>query len=681
MTLIVSTSRVFRSGMNPFQHGWPWPAVSACLLAAVCAADEPAADRAIRVKSPRAADVYSEARVALVIGNGAYTAGPLVNPSNDAEDMARALRARKFDVDCVINADRRRMREAIATFGKRLKQGGIGVFYYAGHGAQRDGRNYLFPVGVEITSAQDVEDNTIGVNQVLSAMEAAGNRLNILILDACRNNPYPEATRSAAAGLAAMKAPAGTLIAFATAEGRVAAEGTGRNGVYTKHLLQQLCRPGLKAEDLFKAVRVGVKAETSDKQVPFDYSSLTGEFFFTPVDFDDGRMALTEEELKRLRQLEEEQRRADEERERIEEAARVKQAALEQEVARLRAQLKVQSNSTTLDAIEALAAKREQVAAQFREAERRAAAERKKREAEIAQLEATERANRRTRFFDRYGKYTRMAGSRFLNDDEKTSAWKAICDEWLVLNAGARPGELTWDEENGCVVAGAGASASDGGDALRLDLGDGVAMLFVRAESLKGWVGKYEVTNQEFRRFRKDHDSGKNEGKVLNAERQPAVQVSYNDAAEFAEWVNSRAGSSMPAGCRARLPDGGEWTAFAQCGDGRVYPWGNDWPPRSGNYADMTAKKSFPKWITIEDYDDGAAVNCPVEESGGNPWGLHGVGGNVWEWTSEEDGSSRVARGGSCDYGKQTYLRCDSRIRLAPSTRDDTLGFRLVLMP
>jgi formylglycine-generating enzyme required for sulfatase activity/tRNA A-37 threonylcarbamoyl transferase component Bud32 len=188
------------------------------------------------------------------------------------------------------------------------------------------------------------------------------------------------------------------------------------------------------------------------------------------------------------------------------------------------------------------------------------------------------------------------------------------------------------------------------GEPLSVDLGGVVKLEMVWLAALKGWVGKYEVKNAEYRRFKAGHDSGTYEGRSLNGARQPVVQVSYDDAVAFAQWVQRTAGAQIPGGYTMRLPDGNEWMTFAQCGDGREYPWGNNWPPKSGqagNYADTTAKRAFSGWSIIDGYDDGFAVSCDVEKIWANPWGLYGVGGNVWEWTSESSGSSRVLRGAS----------------------------------
>jgi len=438
--------------------------VAALNVVIVYAADAPATDRAIRLKSPRADDVYSEQRVALVIGNGAYQADPLRNPVNDAEDVAAVLAARKFDVIKITNAGKRAMEEAFETFGERLKKGGTGVFYYSGHGVQVDGVNYLIPVAAEIQTEKDIKYKAVNAGQVLSVMEEAGNRVNIVILDACRDNPYARSFKTMSKGLVKMDAPKGSYIAYATAPGRTAADGDGRNGLYTKWLLGEISKPGQPLEALFKSVRAGVMRETGEKQVPWDATSLIGDFFFTPIDFDDGRMALSEAELKRLRQLEEEQRRADEEKTRVEAAAKAKQSELDREIARLKGQLKVESTSQTLDALAAVADQREQLDAQLREAQRKADEERRNREAAIAQLKAQERANRKTRFEERNAKYAKVIASKFLSDDEKAAAWKAICEEWQVTVSQTKPGQLRWDDASACVIASAGGVLPVGAD-------------------------------------------------------------------------------------------------------------------------------------------------------------------------------------------------------------------------
>ena len=226
--------------------------------------------------------IAGETRTALVIGNAAYANGPLRNPVNDARAMGRALGGAGFEVILVENATQAGMQRAIRTFGDKLAKGGVGLFYYAGHGIQAKGRNYLVPVNAEIAREDEIEFDSVDVNLVLAKMDSAKNGLNIVILDACRNNPFARTFRSVQAGLAQMDAPTGTFIAFATAPGSVAADGAGENGVYTKYLLAEMAQPGMPIEQVFKQVRNGVMAETKGRQIPWESSSLRGEFAFLP---------------------------------------------------------------------------------------------------------------------------------------------------------------------------------------------------------------------------------------------------------------------------------------------------------------------------------------------------------------------------------------------------------------
>ncbi len=230
-------------------------------------------------------DAYAqtEKRVALVIGNGAYADSPLINPVNDAHDMAMALRDLGFEVIHRENIDRIGMRSAVRDFSRRIRQGGVGLFYFAGHGVQVNGSNFLIPVGTNIEEEFEVADEGLNADSVLRAMEEADNRLNIIILDACRNNPFARSYRSASRGLARMAAPTGSLVAYATAPGKVAADGDGRNGTFTKHLLGAMRVSGRTLEQVFKQVRINVERETDGRQIPWEESSLTGDFYFKPA--------------------------------------------------------------------------------------------------------------------------------------------------------------------------------------------------------------------------------------------------------------------------------------------------------------------------------------------------------------------------------------------------------------
>ena len=224
--------------------------------------------------------VAAEARVALVIGNGAYKDAPLKNPVNDARAVAEALKTSGFTVTRLENATRGQMREAIRAFGARIAEGGVGLFYFAGHGMQVKGRNYLVPVGADIAQEDEVSGEAVEVDAILAKMETARNRLNILILDACRNNPFGRSFRSTQQGLAQVDAPTGTFVAFATAPGRTAADGSGANGLYTEAFLRQVQIPGLKLEDVFKRTRAEVLKASSQQQTPWENSSIVGDFYF-----------------------------------------------------------------------------------------------------------------------------------------------------------------------------------------------------------------------------------------------------------------------------------------------------------------------------------------------------------------------------------------------------------------
>ncbi len=234
-----------------------------------------AADRSISIK---ATDNH---RLALVIGNSNYLTTPLKNPVNDARDISAALQKLGFQVIYAEDATRRKMDESIRNFYQKLRNGGVGLFYYAGHGMQVSGRNYLIPVDARIESESDIEHESIDIARVLGKMEDAGNPVNIVILDACRDNPFARSFRSSRGGLARMDAPTGTIVAYATAPESVAADGKGQNGIYTKHLLKAIMKPGLTIEQVFKTVRNNVITETDSKQTPWESTSLRGDFYFT----------------------------------------------------------------------------------------------------------------------------------------------------------------------------------------------------------------------------------------------------------------------------------------------------------------------------------------------------------------------------------------------------------------
>jgi hypothetical protein len=227
------------------------------------------------------AEAPVDLRVALVIGNGSYAGAPLVNAGNDAKVMATALKAVGFSVIESRDASKRQMEQALLQVRDALKgKNGVGMLYYAGHGLQLDWHNYMVPIDARLASAADVPSQTVDVSAVIDVFKSAGNRMNIIVLDACRDNPF--ASTSSGKGLAQMDAPAGTLLAYATAPGNVADDGDSKsgNGLYTQYLAKEIGQPSARIEDVFKRVRLQVRKQSQGRQIPWESTSLEDDFYF-----------------------------------------------------------------------------------------------------------------------------------------------------------------------------------------------------------------------------------------------------------------------------------------------------------------------------------------------------------------------------------------------------------------
>jgi len=248
-----------------------------CLLLMISlAALSPAQDRRLQ-------HIVARKQVALVIGNAAYANQPLRNPVHDAQAIAGRLRELNFDVVLVTDASRKAMGLAIDQFVGRLGAGDVAFFYYAGHGVQVDGENYLIPVDFQGQNETDVRYDAHSAGRIQERMERSGAQLNILVLDACRNNPYRSGMRGGTDGLAAMSPGRGTFIAFATAPGHTAGDNpSGRNGLFTQYLLEALSVGGLGLDDVFNLVRERVDAASASQQLPWSLSSVVGRYSFLP---------------------------------------------------------------------------------------------------------------------------------------------------------------------------------------------------------------------------------------------------------------------------------------------------------------------------------------------------------------------------------------------------------------
>ena len=492
-----------------------------------------------------------------MIGNAAYQVAPLYNPENDAVDMAAALEGLDFEVILRTNANLRTMVEAVQEFGRRLPDGGVGLFYYSGHGVQSKGENYLIPLAANIQSDADIQFEALNANRVLAQMEEANQRgVNVVILDACRTNPYKGYLKSPAAGLAPMDA-AGSLIAYATAANTEArGYSDDRNSVYTKHLLAVLQeQPFLSVTDLFVEVARRVAQETDHQQRPWLALSLTSLFRFAEL-----------------------------------------------------APTPVPPTPT-------------------------------------APLPTPTPANTWT---------DPVTGMEFVRIP-------AGC-----FQMGSPKNEKVRDDDEGPVHE-------------------------VCLQEF--WMGKYEVTNAQYRQFKRDHDSQEYKGHSFNGGNQPAVYVSWNAARDFTEWLTKQHNAQYTF----RLPTEAEWEYAARAGVTASRFWGDDPDEACGyaNVADETAKQQWSNW-TIHDCDDGYAVTAPVGSFRPNQFGLYDMLGNVWEWCLDtyhdsyqgapldgsvwgnlDDGKAKLLRGGSW-YGDPPYVRSAYRYRRGPDNRSNHVGVRLV---
>ena len=228
----------------------------------------------------------NEDRVALVIGNSDYAFSPLVNPKNDAVGMADLLTQAGFQVSRTLNAGRTDLKAAVEQFGKRLRAPGVkfAIFYYAGHGVQLDWRNYLIPVDAKVRSADDVRAQAVDVSELLRFMDEAKDKSFLVILDACRDDPFGGSYKASNKGLSQFDGPVGSLLAYSTSPGNVAMDGSGDNGLYTSHLLRELAVRNTKLEDAFKRVRLNVRLESGGRQIPWESTSLEEDIYLFKSD-------------------------------------------------------------------------------------------------------------------------------------------------------------------------------------------------------------------------------------------------------------------------------------------------------------------------------------------------------------------------------------------------------------
>ncbi len=577
--------------------------------------------------------VQAEKRIALVMGNSAYKAAPLANPKNDAELMASTLTDIGFEVIHQTDLTQRDMKAAIVDFGERLERAGkdaVGLVFYAGHGIQSSGRNYLVPVDATLEKESYLDIEAVPADWILGQMAQARNALNFLILDACRNNPFARSFRSAERGLARMDAPRGTLIAYSTKPGDVAADGAGRNSPYTKALSIVMRRPGLSASHMFIEARNRVLEETNDQQTPWEEGGLTAPFYFAGPGETSGTNDPANSETLFWNS--------------------------------------VDANPTPgayQAYLEAYPAGRYAPLAKVR----------------LKELEGAQVA---------IGVYPRPPKQALEQAPGAVFRDCPECPEMIVVPGGSftmgspssEAGRNSDEGPTRQVTIGEGlavgihevthaefaafASATnfpDDGSCWTFENGDG------RIRSGRSW------RNPGYRQG--DHD--------------PVTCVSWEDARAYVEWLSRKTGEryrllseaeweyAVRAGSTARFSFGDDPAGREIC--------------HHGNGADRAAKRRYPGWRVV-DCDDGYVMPAPVGQLRANAFGLHDGHGNVWEWVDDcyydsyagapSDGRARTD-GGNCDRVQRggawdsfpEFLRSAMRDKNPPGTRTVKGGFRV----
>lgn len=662
------------------RFGPSWASMACALATAVAMMVFASASQAQAPAGARAKP--QEARVALVIGNSDYRSAPLDNPANDASDLAAALEKQGFNVLVRENVGERGLKEAVDVFAKHLQKGGIGLFFFAGHGIQLKDQNYLLPVDVGFESEADVSFKSVSAEYVLSRMAEAGNRINIVILDACRNNPLQLSRKTISKGLGVMsvgRAEKGTFIAYATSPGSTAADGTGRNGLYTKHLLRSLETQDSDIDKVFGRVRTGVVQDTNGEQVPWTSSSVIGSFYFD-----------VKEDI----------------------------AALMRPVA------------TTVATHEAVA---EAVSMPYDPVQERDLWERIKDSRNpadyVGYLEKFSGAKRAA-----YARWMvqKLGGSVpapqrpvFGRQDAAPTVLTATAGSTPVLpslspspaqalvSSGAipAPGTLIQDcadcPELVAVPAGEFTMGSGPKEKMR-ELDEEPAHRVKVTASIA--VGKFEITRAQYAAFVKEtgreskpgchstrggffHKNPKATWQSPGFEQkneEPVVCVSWTDAQAYVAWLSKK--SLKPY----RLLNEAEWEFAARAGSTGRRHWADGEESATCRYASVadSSYKTVAPGAPLFPCSDGFPHTSPVGRFPANAFGLHDMLGNVWEWVEDcwNEGYSgapeiavprvtgacneRVFRGGAWN-STPTTLRSAYRDRDSKDERHDNLGFRV----
>jgi formylglycine-generating enzyme required for sulfatase activity len=657
-------------------------------------------------------------RVALVIGNAAYTDRPLRNPVNDAQLMQTTLRELGFHVQVATDVDRRGLLSALRDFEARARGADVALFYFAGHGAQVGGANYLIPVNAPIRSETDVPDEALDASSVLRRIEEGRARVGLVILDACRDNPFPGSARSSTRGLARMGVPTGSIVAYATAPGSTAEDGTGSNGTYTAALARYLKTPGLDIKEVFDRTAQEVEKETDGNQRPREEIGLRGRFVLNDAAGASGLASVTPMPQGQagginLSDLAREQQA----REAWADWQRRMQTDFESIGAIKAPDLRVQAwqrflgawkDDNPTDGEDDRLREQAQMRLAEAQAQHEARASEERLRAPLAAVPAGSRLALTAGGASAPGGLT----SAVSGEDAERKAWevamrgdtRAAYEEYLraypqgrfAFMAGAalatfRLPVTTATATVGAVVsvpgAGVPSPAAQASEYFK-DCLECPEMVVIQAGSFlmgsppneagrlaaegprrlvdvpRFAMGKYEVTQGQWQAVMGGNPSTF-EDCGLNC---PVENVSWNDAQEFVRRLNQRTGQNY------RLPSEAEWEYAARAGTTTAYFWGDGFNEDRANNSSRTVQVgSYPA----------------------NAFGLHDMQGNVWEWVQDvwhdnyagapHDGSAwttggdltrRVLRGGAC-MNSPRCLRSASRSRNVLSYRFSSTGFRI----
>lgn len=632
----------------------------------------------------------AERKVALIIGNSGYQhVARLANPGNDAKLMGEALKGIGFELvggQAQLDiSDGEAMKRLIQRFGEMIRGGGVGLFYYSGHGLQVDGKNYLVPTGANVATKTQIKYQLVDADFIMDEMAASSTKVNVVILDACRNNPFGDrGLREVKAGLASVIAPTGTLVAYSTAPGKTATDGSGRNSPYTAALAKYIKSPGMRIEDVFIRVNRDVAKSTGGEQSPWKSDNLTDVFCLhgacgAPVaSLPTSSPVYTSAPLPKIS-----------------------------------APPKPGSGSLDLSDIDADAAARA------------------KAEAEQARLDAAARkewAARLKAMLSDFAKVQTVEKSGQYTPEHKAKAWEKLLaaysdknpytDQDQTLRSKAQTQQSHWEAEARRLADAQAASLAaaqakkqqmlamakvpsqppNAGAPLKAPVGTsgqtwrdpatGMEFVWVpggtfemgcgswtsecysdekpvHSVRLSGfWLGKFEVTQGQWQRV-----MGNNPSYFKKGDSYPVEQVSWDDAKEFISKLNAQGSAKF------RLPTEAEWEYAARSGGKpEKYAGGND--------------VASVAWYGSNSGSSTHAVGTKAP----NGLGLYDMSGNVWEWcedvfasyssSSQDDpvvtggGSSRVYRGGGW-YNEPRSVRAANRNYYTPVYRVLNLGFRL----